>query len=565
VPSYDQDPLNYVNRTVGRYHITKYIGGGGMGKVYAAIDSKYQREVAIKFMPTDWVASADLRERFTREAEIIADLNHPNIVRLYKFDILPDGAPFIVMPYLKGGTLAEEELRRKTAFTLEQVLWVIPPIASALDYAHSKGVIHRDVKPGNILLDEHTTPYLGDFGISKMVGSVTITTSYIGTPPFMAPELWHNKGVSGSVDQYALAVVVWVMLTRRTPYLAETAPQMMYHHFQTPPPDLREANETIPAAVSKVVSKALSKNPADRYPTVTHFANALQTASKHHKPANIRTPIPIPPPHQTLPTSPPTTRPSFALPQTPTPKPTTPRPSVTNQTHKTLPIEIFPMIPMILTVLIASLFGIFVLLWSSGNSQSSITGTSTAFDLVQQQAEARSRCLSSSTDYPAVIAACTQVLQNQPQQVSMMTVRGNGYNNIEDYDAAIADFTQAIAINPSYARAYQSRCNTYINREEYDLALTDCDRAVNLDPNSALNYRERCEANLFLENYVAALEDCNRSAELNPDNALVYWIRAKVYYELEDTDAMIDNYRQYERLSGGLPSVTTSRIEAASG
>ncbi|MFZ4816008.1 MAG: serine/threonine protein kinase [Phototrophicaceae bacterium] len=294
-----KDPLQLLNRAIGRYQIRRYLGGGAMGRVYGGFDETLQRDVAIKFMPSDLAASPDLTERFLREAQILARLHHTNIIDVYDYGVTDAGLPYIVMRYLSKGSLADVFNRIGEPISLQDMLLVIEPIAHALHHAHLHGVIHRDVKPANILFDETRQAFLADFGISKLLdNSNTATSGHIGTPAYMAPELWTGGPVTGSVDQYALAVVVWLMLTRRGPFDASTTSQMMYQHLQVPPPNLHEFRKNVSPQVSAVVTRALSKQAKDRYPSLLDFANALRAAIEGKPtplPVALRAPSPVPP------------------------------------------------------------------------------------------------------------------------------------------------------------------------------------------------------------------------------------------------------------------------------
>lgn len=198
--------------SIGRYQIKHELRRGGMATVYRAYDPRFGRDVAIKVLPPEFLHDPDFRARFEREAHIIAALEHPGIVPVYDFGE-EAGLPYLVMRYMVGGSLADR-LARVPLAPLETAR-ILAAIAPALDMAHARGVIHRDLKPGNILLDEHDNPYIADFGIAKLVeGSAAFTSSGImGTPTYMSPEQAQgNVALDGRSDVYALGAMLYELL-----------------------------------------------------------------------------------------------------------------------------------------------------------------------------------------------------------------------------------------------------------------------------------------------------------------------------------------------------------------
>ncbi|MFZ4815588.1 MAG: serine/threonine protein kinase [Phototrophicaceae bacterium] len=278
-----KDPLKIINTAIaGRYRVDRLIGGGGMGIVYLAQDMELKRLVAIKFLLGALVKDPQIINLFKNEARLVAGLNHAYILSVFDSNLTPNAVPhpYIVMRYMRRGSLQDALKVRKEPMRLSNVLWVIPPIADALDYAHRHQVIHRDVKPANLLMDEEAKPYLADFGIAKKFTTLDAQTQdgLIGTFPFMAPEMWSSSPITGAVDQYALAIVVWVMLTLHTPFSAHNPYDLMNHHLHTPPPNVQDRNLTVPSAVNQVLQRALAKSPSARFPSTLEFSKALQAA-----------------------------------------------------------------------------------------------------------------------------------------------------------------------------------------------------------------------------------------------------------------------------------------------
>lgn len=264
------------NETIDRYQIIEQIGAGGMGTVYRAQDSEIGRDVALKWLPAYFTADTAFVERFKREARVIARLEHPHIVPIYDVGE-HEGRPYIIMRLLTGGTLRERVGRPD--FDLWALLKTLEQIADALETAHAKQIVHRDIKPGNILFDESGSAFLSDFGIAKVLDAATQLTGsgLIGTPAYMSPEQFIGQQIDGRSDQYSLAVVVYEALTGALPFTGNTA-QMMYKHLNVAPPEIDLEKNPVPAGLNKVLSKALAKEPTARYAHVTDFVTALREA-----------------------------------------------------------------------------------------------------------------------------------------------------------------------------------------------------------------------------------------------------------------------------------------------
>jgi eukaryotic-like serine/threonine-protein kinase len=267
-----------VGKKIGRYELRQVIGTGGMATVFRAFDQRLEREVALKlfrresFSPS--VARRMLR-RFDREAKALARLSHPNIVEILDYGSFEDSL-FLVMKYIPGGTLKE---KAEKPFAYPQAARLLAPIARALDYAHREGIIHRDVKPANILLTRDGDLMLSDFGIAKIMDeklsvSLTATNVGVGTPEYMAPEQWVNK-VSPRSDIYALGIIFYELVTGAKPYAADTPAGVAIKQATEPIPDPRRFILELPDPVVHVILKALARRPEDRYESMAAFATAL--------------------------------------------------------------------------------------------------------------------------------------------------------------------------------------------------------------------------------------------------------------------------------------------------
>ncbi len=263
----------------GRYEVRELLGQGAMGVVYLVYDTSLDREVAVKILSPDLVSDTTNVERFLREAKIAAQLRHPHIVTVHDHGE-QDGNYFIVMPYFPGRSL-EDRLKARGSLALDEAAWLLEQLAGALDYAHGKGVIHRDVKPNNVMLDEHGDAYLGDFGIAKLRhvdSQLTQTGIIFGTFHYLAPERWRDEEASPASDLYALGILIYKALTGRVPFEAADTPGLMHKHLLQPPPPPQQFRPELPDIIQPVLEKALAKKPADRYPNAKESAEAFKAA-----------------------------------------------------------------------------------------------------------------------------------------------------------------------------------------------------------------------------------------------------------------------------------------------
>jgi tRNA A-37 threonylcarbamoyl transferase component Bud32 len=261
-----------------RYHDPRRIGRGGMGEIYRATDELLGRPVAIKVLSERYRGDEAVRERFTREALAAARLSgRPNIVTI--FDVGEwQGTPYIVMEYLGGGTL--EECVRAGRIPLGRALEWLGQAAMALDAAHADGVIHRDVKPANLLLDEHGNVHVADFGIANAAGmdSLTKTGTVLGTAAYLSPEQAQGERATAASDRYGLAVVGWELLTGRRPFSGDTIAAEAAAHVHAEIPSLSEVQPDLPWEIDDVFRRALAKDPAARFASAVEFVAAVAGA-----------------------------------------------------------------------------------------------------------------------------------------------------------------------------------------------------------------------------------------------------------------------------------------------
>jgi len=264
---------------IGPYLLGKQLGQGGMATVYKAYHPQLDRHVAIKVMHHNFLDDPTFVARFTREAQIVARLEHAHIVPVYDFDE-HDGLPFLVMKYIEGMTLKRKLI--KTGLTLDDILHVMTAVGDAMTYAHQQGVLHRDIKPSNIVIDKANVPYLTDFGLARLAKAGESTMSadvLLGTPHYISPEQAQGqKDLDGRTDIYSLGVVLYELLVGHVPFIADTPYAVIHDHIYTPPPSPIEVNPEIPYEVEQVLYKALAKDPADRYTAADVMVKDLRKA-----------------------------------------------------------------------------------------------------------------------------------------------------------------------------------------------------------------------------------------------------------------------------------------------
>src|SRR6266511_614481 len=261
--------------TAGDYEIDRELARGGMGVVYVATEIQLRRRVAIKVLPPALTFGQGAIERFRREARTAAALDHPNIIPIYRVSA---GGELLwySMKLLEGKSL-DTILEERKRLEFDETVALLDQVADALDYAHQHGVIHRDIKPGNIILDERGRVTVTDFGIAKEVQEASASASghLLGTPHYMSPEHYRGTEISGGADQYSLGVVAFQCLGGRVPFDAATAYELLNKHVAEAPPPLSELRPDLSPDVYAAIDRALAKRPEDRFASVTDFVNAL--------------------------------------------------------------------------------------------------------------------------------------------------------------------------------------------------------------------------------------------------------------------------------------------------
>jgi serine/threonine-protein kinase len=284
----------------GRYLIDDLVGHGGMSSVYKANDANLKRVVAVKLIHQHLTGDADFLRRFESEAEAVAQLRHSNIIQVFDFS-QDEGQYFMIMEFVPGESLQERLVRLNDAgrrLTPDEVVKIAAGVCDAVEYAHKRGTIHRDVKPANILLSVQGEAILTDFGLAKLAGGTqhTAAGAVMGTALYMSPEQIRGEQVDHRTDVYALGVTLFEMLSGRPPYVADSAMTVLMMHLNDPLPDLREISTDAPPDLIAIVEKALAKDPGGRYSTAAEMASAIRSAGV----AAASAATPAPPPDATM-------------------------------------------------------------------------------------------------------------------------------------------------------------------------------------------------------------------------------------------------------------------------
>ncbi|MGE2816114.1 serine/threonine-protein kinase [Mycobacterium heidelbergense] len=266
-----------VGTTFGKYNITRLLGKGGGGVVYEAYDTGKRRTVALKILADEFSANDTFRTRFERESQAAAMLQEPHVIPIHDWGEI-DGSLYIDMRMVQGQTLLD--LIAEGPLPPARAVAIVSQVAAALDAAHAEGLIHRDVKPQNIIVTPADFVYLVDFGIAQTKGDPRLTTvgTQIGTLNYMAPERFNDKATTPTVDVYSLACVLYESLTGDAPFAGDSLEHLVAAHLALPPPRPSLANRRVPAALDEVVARGMAKHPDDRYATAGGLARAAQRA-----------------------------------------------------------------------------------------------------------------------------------------------------------------------------------------------------------------------------------------------------------------------------------------------
>ena len=410
----------------GRYEIRKKLGRGGMGGVFLAYDPRLGREVAIKVIAGFVLDKNQSRERFNREAQVMAGLNHAAIVPIHDFGE-QDGQPYLVMRLMRGGSLTDL-LRKKGRFTLVEATELLERLAPALDMAHARGFVHRDLKPDNILLDQFAYPAITDFGLVKLLSASMSTKSgrIMGTPHYMSPEQARgDRDIDHRTDIYALGVILFQLLTGKWPYESDNAFGFIYRHNFEPIPQICDLNSDLPPECQAVIECALAKEREDRYNSVREFVEALQALQV------VKSPV---------------TPPASAV-------------DYLKRGHEA---------------------------YKQKNYELAIVEYSEALRLRPTYYNgymSRGNVYYQSGEYGLAIADYEQALRITPDYMAAYYWCGRAKQEQGQLEQAINDYEQVLRINPKYVGAYYQRGLAQQEMGQLDLALADYEAALRINPN----------------------------------------------------------------------------------
>jgi serine/threonine protein kinase len=277
----------------GRYALEARLGTGGMAHVFRARDLQLQRPVAVKVLKEDWIADPAFHARFLQEARAAANLSHPNIVTIHDFGV--DAHQYFFVMELVGGTDLKTLLRRRRILTVDEALAIMTQACAGVGYAHRAGLVHCDLKPQNILVDADGRTKIADFGIARALSSIDPgeSSEFVwGSPQYFSPEQAAGAAPSPASDVYSLGVVLFEMVTGRLPFDSSDADELAVMHLRSGPPDPRTINPRLPAALSQIILKVLSKEPSARYRTADQMGRVLAGFVPSHLAAPAFTPEP---------------------------------------------------------------------------------------------------------------------------------------------------------------------------------------------------------------------------------------------------------------------------------
>ncbi|MET7291680.1 protein kinase [Streptomyces griseoloalbus] len=293
--SHDGAQGQYAGRALagGRYQLRDLLGQGGMASVHLAYDSVLDRQVAIKTLHTELGREQAFRERFRREAQSVAKLTHTNIVSVFdtgEDDVDGMTTPYIVMEYVEGrplGSVLDEDVRQQGAMPADKALKITADVLAALEISHEMGLVHRDIKPGNVMMTKRGVVKVMDFGIARAmqsgVTSMTQTGMVVGTPQYLSPEQALGRGVDARSDLYSVGIMLFQLVTGRLPFDADSPLAIAYAHVQEEPPTASSINRSLPPAVDALITRALKKNPNERFPSAEAMrGECLRVAQSFH-------------------------------------------------------------------------------------------------------------------------------------------------------------------------------------------------------------------------------------------------------------------------------------------
>jgi serine/threonine protein kinase/Tfp pilus assembly protein PilF len=577
-----------MNESFGRYSVIRQLGKGAMGVVYLASDPMLNRQVAVKTVDLGADMEADEREfmrtRLLRDARAAAILKHPNIVAIY--DVFEDaGRAYVVMEFVEGDNLAAV-LKKNPLPESALVLKILRQMADGLDYTHAQGVIHRDIKPANVMINANGMAKIMDFGIARITDTRTCTPTgmVMGTVEYMAPEQILGAAVDGRADQFALAVVAYQMMTASSLFGPHTLATLTYKLVNEAPALPSTRNATLPRAVDAVLTKALSKTPADRFSSCGEFVNALSRAYSDAPTAPLAPPtapvtvatqptqgvtassmqatVAYPPPksskapliaaaaavvilggalaavvlkpwnHAATPTEATAAAAKTAVPEVTHPATPEPVTAVSNKPDTKTKPEVKPPTPVETKVpagKAGSAPGVPTPVAQPEPEPEMIVtpaetkaGKTTPYTQAMRRGEQQVK----DNDYPAALQSFSQALTLRPLSGQAHYSRGLAYQHLEQYDAAMRDYNDALRAEPKSALAHIGLGGCLVRLHRDDDAMQEFQQAIFLKPEAVVALTGRGNIYLRRKNYKLALADFDKALSVNPRYAPALQSRA---------------------------------------
>jgi serine/threonine-protein kinase len=537
-----------IGARLGRYEISGLVGRGGMATVYRAYDPVLDREVAVKLLHPHLAQDDAFVGRFRREARAVAALRHPNIVRVFDFGS-EDGDHYMVMELLDGGTLAallQENKKRGAVMPPQELLRLVTPLCSAIDYAAGQGMVHRDVKPSNIMLAKTGDPILTDYGIAKMLGATTFTASgmVMGTVHYMAPEQAQGLDVDARADLYALGVVIFEALTGRVPFAADTTASVLAQHLAAPVPSLAALNPALPPALQTVLDKALAKEPAARYQTGAGLAAALTAALGLSSSLETGTAVSaaLPPtvisgeqPREAVPPGraaqaprpaapAPAASPAGPVPPQAPPAQAPPPPGFTQSLRKR-PGLLLAGLAVVVAAVLAGVLG----------TRDGSSTTTTGIEPIVSAVSSIFSAVSTAPFTPGRAPSSTVVPGASPQTAALRA-EADTLMMAGKFNEAIAKYTEALQIAPDDTAARTGLGIAYYHTPKSpQVGAQQLEAAVARDPGNlrAWAYLGACRYEAIEQSdgrdYAPAEEACNKALELDPSSALAHAFLGKIH------------------------------------
>ena len=550
----------------GSYRVVGPLGEGGMAAVYKAYQASMDRFVALKVLPQYFARDPEFVGRFAQEARMLAKLQHLHILPVFDYGET-DGYTYIVMPLVETGTLSS--LIKGEPLPLSQIQQIISQVGSALSYAHSQGVVHRDVKPSNVLVDRQGNCLLTDFGIAKMVEGTmafTQTGAIIGTPAYMSPEQILGEKLDGRSDIYSMGVVLYEMATGRPPFQAETPPAIFVKHLNDPLPPPHVYNPNIPEGVERVILKALSKGREDRFETMDEMVDALTRGIADK----------VPP----TPTRRPDVKPELPLDPTRWADTEAAVPSMKDRSTKDRPVRKKRRIPIwgwglmgclaLMGLVVAMGVALLVFGGLAGDDEVAaptitVSATETVADSASEPATEEAPTsppegspgeaiyeegvrLLEEEEWLGAMEKFDEALDSGWESAELRHDRGLACHQLVEEGRcslarAVDDYTRAIELGlTEEADLYADRGWAYQELEQFESAIADFSRAIELDPENPETWGARGDGYITLGDFEAALNDYNNATGLDPDNGEYYWSRAISYDFMGELELALDDY-----------------------